>query len=56
MKRLPVILLIAIPAASVIMGLITAYLAFSGPDQEIRAEQAPLDKSSWRKAEDRNDR
>ena len=51
MKRLPVILLIAIPAAAVVMGAITMYLAFEGPDQEIRLDGAPLSKTSWRPAE-----
>ena len=48
MKRSPVILLIAIPAAAVLMGLITMYLAFSGPDQAMPVEKAPLSKTSWR--------
>ena len=51
-KRLPVILLIAIPAAAVVMSSITAYFAFTGGDQEIRVEAAPLSKTSWRPAED----
>ncbi len=51
-KRLPVILLIAIPAAAVVMSSITAYFAFQGPDQEIRVESAPLSKTSWQPAED----
>ena len=51
-KRLPVILLIAIPAAAVVMSSITAYFAFTGGDQEIRVEAAPLSKTSWWPAED----
>lgn len=50
--RLPLALLIAIPAASVLMGIITLALALGGPDQEIPAEaHAPLSKTSWRGAE-----
>jgi len=52
MKRLPVILLIAIPATAVLMGMISMYLAFQGPDQEIKVDSAPLTKTSWRPAED----
>ncbi len=51
MKRLPIILVIAIPAAAVVMGLITMYLAFQGPDQEIRMDGEPLSKTSWRTPE-----
>ena len=50
--RLPVILLIAIPAAAVVMSSITAYFAYQGPDQEIRVESAPMSKTSWRDEED----
>ena len=51
MKKLPLYLLITIPAASVLMGIITLIVAFSGPDQEIRPTEAPLSKTSWRNAE-----
>ena len=47
MKRLPLILLIAIPATSVLMGIITMILAFSGPSQEIPIREMPLNKTSW---------
>ena len=50
--RLPVILLIAIPAAAVVMSSITAYFAYQGGSQEIRVESAPLSKTSWRPEED----
>lgn len=50
--RLPVILLIAIPFAAVVMSSITAYFAYQGPDQEIRVDEAPMSKTSWRPAED----
>ena len=52
MKRLPLILLIAIPAAAVLMSAVTMYLAFQGPNQEIQVDSAPLSKTSWRAAED----
>lgn len=51
MKRLPIILVIAIPAAAVVMGMITMYLAFQGPDQEVLIDGAPLSKTSWRPEE-----
>jgi hypothetical protein len=50
--RLPVVLLIAIPAAAVVMSSITAYFAYQGPNQEIGVESAPLSKTSWRPEED----
>lgn len=40
-------LVIGIPAAAVIMGLITLYLAFSYPDPAIRTEQQALSRTSW---------
>ena len=52
MKRLPVILLIAIPAAAVLMGAVSLYFALQGPDQEIPLLQAPLTKTSWQPAEE----
>lgn len=45
--RLTVILLMSIPAAAVVMGMITMYLAYQGPDQEIPVGEAPLSKTSW---------
>ena len=47
MKRLPLLLIIALPALSVIMGLVTLYVAFSGPQQELSIDRPPLDKTSW---------
>ena len=50
MKRLPslpVMLLVAIPATSVVLSIIMMIIAFSGPDQEIPDMQAPLSKVSW---------
>ena len=54
-KRLPLILLIAIPAAGVVMSSITMYFAFSGPDQEMQVKQAPMSKTSWRPEEPRTE-
>jgi len=54
MKRLPLYLLISIPAASVLMGIVSLYVAFSGPSQEISVEQPPLSKTSWQ-TEQRDD-
>lgn len=42
-----VYLLIAIPAASVLMGILTLFMAFGNPDPEVRMHQAPLSKTSW---------
>lgn len=50
MKRLPLILLIAIPAAAVVMGAVSVYLAYQGPSQEIQLDGEPLSKTSWREA------
>jgi len=49
MKRLTLILVIAIPAAAVLMGAISLYFAVQGPDQEMPLEKAPLNKTSWQK-------
>jgi len=56
MKKLPLYLLIAIPAASILMGIVSLYLAFSSPDLEIRQENAPLSKTSWQEMDDGDDR
>ncbi|MGE0620999.1 MAG: hypothetical protein AB7I04_16080 [Pseudomonadales bacterium] len=55
MKRLPLILIIAIPLAAVLMGAVSLYLALQGPDQEIPLLQAPLTKTSWQQAEEPQD-
>ena len=47
MKRGIIILMLGIPAASLIMGAITLYIAFSTPSQEISVDHAPLSKTSW---------
>ena len=48
MKRGIIVLLIAIPAAAVLMGAITAYLAVSTPEAAVEREAPPLSKTSWR--------
>jgi hypothetical protein len=50
MNRLPLYLIVAIPAAGVLMGIITLIIAFSQPPQEIRTTEAPLTKTSWQRA------
>ena len=45
--RLPLYLLITIPAAAVIMSSITAYFALSGPSQQIPLDGTPMSKTSW---------
>ena len=41
-------LLIGIPLTSVLLGVLTLYLAFSTPDRDVRLQElAPLSKTSW---------
>ena len=42
-----ILLLMAIPAAAVLMGAISMYLAYQGPDQEILIRERPASKTSW---------
>jgi hypothetical protein len=51
MKRLPLYLLLTIPAAAVLMGIITLIVAFSHPPGEIRTTADPLSKTSWQRLE-----
>jgi hypothetical protein len=51
MKRLPIYLLIGIPVASVLMGIITLIVAFSGPPQELPVVESPLSKTSWHESQ-----
>ena len=53
-ERLPLLLLISIPAAAVLMGVIALFLAYQGPDQEIAIQAPPLSKTSWREDQDAN--
>ncbi len=48
MKRGMIYLLIALPLASVIMGAVTAYLAFSTADPVVVDSEPALSKTSWR--------
>ncbi|MEZ5550759.1 MAG: hypothetical protein R3E82_07725 [Pseudomonadales bacterium] len=48
MKRLTLYLVILIPAASVAMGIVNLYFAFSDPDPVVRLQAPPLGKTSWR--------
>ncbi|MEZ5560944.1 MAG: hypothetical protein R3E86_20685 [Pseudomonadales bacterium] len=47
MKRGIFYLMIGIPAAAVVMGAITLYLALTIPDPSVRHSEAPLSKTSW---------
>lgn len=49
-------LLIAIPVASLLMGAVTLYVAFTYRDPVVTTEHAPLTKMSWEEERDRNDR
>ena len=41
-------LLIALPLAGVVMGTITATMAYQGADEELTVTTQPLSKTSWR--------
>ena len=38
----------ALPLAAVLMGAVTVYLTVRYPDSEVKADAAPLSKTSWR--------
>ena len=48
MKHGMIYLLIAIPAASLVMGAVTVYLALAHPAEVVEISEAPLSKTSWR--------
>jgi len=48
MKRGMIYLLIAIPAAAVVMSSITLYFAVSTPEAAVQRDAPPLSKTSWR--------
>ena len=50
-KRRMVVLLIAIPAAAVLMSAITVYVALSTPEAVVERQAPPLSKTSWREQE-----
>lgn len=44
-------LVIGIPAAAVLMGAVTLYVAFSNADPGVPMEQPAMSKTSWQEAE-----
>ncbi len=50
-KRRMVVLVIAIPAAAVLMSAVTVYVAVSTPEAVVKREAPPLSKTSWREQE-----
>ncbi|MGD8829691.1 MAG: hypothetical protein PVF57_03730 [Pseudomonadales bacterium] len=50
-ERLPLLLVLSIPAAAILMGAISLYFAYQGPNPEIQVEKPPLTKTSFRRAE-----
>ena len=50
-KRRMIVLLIAIPAAAVLMSAITVYVAVSTPETVVKREAPPLSKTSWQEQE-----
>ena len=49
MKRFMLILIVCIPLASVVFGGVMMYFAFTGSDQDVLQDGAPMSKTSWRK-------
>jgi hypothetical protein len=49
-------LLIGIPVASLLMGVITLYVAFTYRDHVVATEHPPLTKMSWQEERTRDDR
>lgn len=47
MKRGVLYLVIGIPLAAVLMGVVTLYVAFSNPDPGVQQDGVPLSKTSW---------
>ncbi len=48
-----VYLLIGIPLASVLLGMVTLYFAFTSTDRDVRLnEVAPMSKTSWQEVVD----
>jgi hypothetical protein len=47
-KKGMIYLLIGIPLTSVLLGMVTLYLAFNTTDREVRLKEvAPMSKTSW---------
>jgi hypothetical protein len=51
MKNRMLYLIIGIPLASVIMGMVILYAAITNPDPVVRYDGPPLNKTSFREAE-----
>jgi hypothetical protein len=51
MKHRILYLVIAIPAAAVLMGIVTLYVAFSRPDPGVPMERPAMSKTSWQDGE-----
>lgn len=52
MKRNGMIyLIVGLPCAAVVMGLLIVALAFSNPDPGVRPDGPPLSKTSWQEVE-----
>ena len=51
MKRAMIGLIVLIPLASVVLGVVMLVLALSGPDDQMRVNQEPLSKTSWQHGE-----
>ena len=51
MKNRILYLIVGIPAAAVLMGIVTLYIAFSNPDPGVPMDQPPMSKTSWRTAD-----
>jgi len=47
----PLVLVIGVPVAAVIMGIVTLVLAFGNPDRPVKGPIPALDKRSWVNAE-----
>jgi len=55
MKRGVLYLVIGIPVAAVLMGVVTLYVAFSNPDPGVQRDGAPLSKTSWQEQRDQRE-
>ena len=47
MKNKVLYLVVGIPVAAVLMGIVSLTIAFSQPDARIPVERPPMSKSSW---------
>jgi len=51
MRNKVLYLVVAIPAAALLMGAMTLYIAFSNPDPGVVLDAPPMSKTSWRKVD-----